>query len=143
METMSGGITAWPDGVFDGPEAGFHSWQTPLSKCARCGIRYGPGLGRCPEATWLEELAAEFGDPKAPEPAGMIRHGSPCVRSLWLWFVDGKNHLLTVDRFARWWEITAEAHQREPVQHATARCHCDGRPDDVIRRVLAAAGWLA
>jgi hypothetical protein len=124
------------------PDAATHSFEGEAP--------HPPLFVRGEPPDWLADLTAQWGRSlltRLEDP--IIRHGSPAVRSLWVWAPDHVNHLLTVDRYeAPWikgyrWVISTEANEAPAVQVVTADCRAEDRPDDLIRSLLVAAGWLA
>jgi hypothetical protein len=101
----------------------------------------GPGDHAAGAPPWLAELTARWGEPRA-------NARTTCdigwEREVWVWFVEHRNHLLTIDAGpAGRWRISAEAHETGDVTLVSVHCRRQaGWPHDVIRRTLVLAGWL-
>lgn len=89
-------------------------------------------------AGWLDELNAKYGEPRIayPDPVNLGDRQREC----WVWFPDGQNHNVGIDKLRDCWKVSAGA----PRRRAELEVRGQDRPSDAeIRGVLVAAGMLA
>lgn len=84
--------------------------------------------------TWLEEVVAHRGSPKVDLTDVQLGDRS---RSCWVWFLNERNHSVTIDRFtAREWRAAANAPGRSAIWTG------DTEPADAQMRTLCATVGL-